>query len=196
MRTLLDLRGNIPTFIDIPAGRPHDVNVLDRLLPEAGAFYIMDRACPDFERLHHIHPHGGYFALRARRNTQLRRLYSRPVDRDAGVVCDRAARPAGRRSSIEYPDRLRRIRYHDRDRGKTFVFLTDNLVLPPLTFAAPHHCGTVSRAMAGRVVLQVDQAASPDKIVSGNVRQCRQNANLDRSHRSCACGHHQETTRL
>ncbi|MCY4241958.1 MAG: IS4 family transposase [Rhodobacter sp.] len=135
MHTLLDLRGNIPTFIDISAGKLHDVNVLDRLLPEAGAFYIMDRAYLDFERLHHIHLHGGYFVLRAKRNTQLRRLYSRPADRDAGVVCDQVARPAGKRSSIEYPDRLRRIRYHDRDRGKTFVFLTNNFVLPPLTIA-------------------------------------------------------------
>ncbi len=84
MHTLLDLRGNIPTFIDISAGKLHDVNVLDRLLPEAGAFYIMDRAHLDFERLHHIHLHGGYFVLGAKGNTQLRRLYSRPADRDAG----------------------------------------------------------------------------------------------------------------
>ena len=135
MHTLINLRGNIPTFIDISTRKLHDVNIFDTLLPEPGAFYVMDRAYLDFERLHHLHLHGAFFVLRAKKNTQLRRLYSYPVDRDAGVICDQVVRPTGKRSSIEYPDKLRRIKDRDTARDKTLVFLTNNFILPPLTLA-------------------------------------------------------------
>ena len=133
LHTLLDLQGNIPAFVHISDGKLHDVNVLDMLLPEAGAFYIMDRAYLDFARLHHLHHRGSFFVLRAKSNTRLRRLYSRPVDRATGLVCDQVVRPSGVHSATDYPDQLRRIRYRDAERDKTLVFLTNNFVLPALT---------------------------------------------------------------
>ena len=133
LHTLLDLHGNIPAFIHISDGKLHDVNVLDMLLPEAGAFYVMDRAYLDFERLHHLHHRGSFFVLRAKSNTKLRRLYSRPVDRTTGLICDQVVRPSGVHSATDYPDQLRRIRYRDPERDKTLVFLTNNFVLPALT---------------------------------------------------------------
>ena len=136
MHTLLDLRGNIPTFIDVSPGNRHDVNVLDDLVPEAGAFYVMDRAYLDFERLHHLHLRGCFFVLRAKSNTRLRRLSSRPVDRSTGLVCDQVVRPDGVNSATDYPDRLRRTRYRDPERDKTLVFLINNFALPAMTVAA------------------------------------------------------------
>ncbi len=97
MHTLLDLRGNIPTFIDISPGKMHDVNMLDILTPEPGAFYIMDRAYLDFERLHRIHISGGFFVLRAKSNTRLQRIYSEPVDRSTGVICYQVVRTAAQK---------------------------------------------------------------------------------------------------
>ena len=133
LHTLLDLRGNIPAFIHVSDGKLHDVNVLDMLLPEAGSFYVMDRAYLDFERLHHLHLCGAFFVLRAKSNTRLRRLSSRPVDRTTGLICDQVVRPSGVHSATDYPDPLRRIRYRDAERDKTLVFLTNNFVLPALT---------------------------------------------------------------
>ena len=135
LHTLLDLHGHIPAFIHISDGKLHDVNVMDMLMPEAGAFYIMDRAYLDFSRLHHLHHSGSFFVLRAKSNTKLRRLYSRPVDRTRGLICDQVVRPSGVNSATDYPDKLRRIRYRDAERDKTLVFLTNNFVLPALTIA-------------------------------------------------------------
>ncbi|MCY4278855.1 MAG: IS4 family transposase [Gammaproteobacteria bacterium] len=135
LHTLLDLRGSIPAFIHISDGKLHDVNVLDMLVPEPGAFYIMDRAYLDFSRLHALHLHGARFVLRAKKNTKLRRLCSNPADRATGVVCDQVVRPDGATSSKDYPDKLRRVKYVDRERNKTLVFLTNDFVLPPLTIA-------------------------------------------------------------
>ena len=135
MHTLLDLHGNIPAFIHISDGKLHDVNVLDMLVPEAGSFYVMDRAYLDFERLHDLHLLGGFFVLRAKSNTKLRRLSSRPVDRGTGLVCDQVVRPDGVNSATDYPDRLRRIKYRDPERDKTLVFLTNNFALPAMTVA-------------------------------------------------------------
>ena len=104
-------------------------------MPEPGAFYIMDRAYLDFSRLHTLHLHGAHFVLRAKSNTQLRRLYSRKVDRSSGIICDQIVRPSGVSIAGDYPDKLRRIKYLDRERGKTLVFLTNDFVLPPLTIA-------------------------------------------------------------
>ena len=135
LHTLLDLRGNIPAFIHITDGKLHDVNILDIVAPEPGAFYIMDRAYLDFCRLHTLHLNGAHFVLRAKKNTRLRRLVSRPVDRSTGVICDQVVRADGVTTSKDYPDTLRRIRFVDRERGKTLVFLTNDFILDPVTIA-------------------------------------------------------------
>ena len=133
LHTLLDLRGAIPAFVHVSQGKLHDVNILDRLVPEPGAFYVMDRAYLDFSRLHVLHLHGSYFVLRSKANTKLRRILSRPVDRTTGLICDQVVVPAGVTTSVNYPDRLRRIKYRDQERNKVLVFLTNNFVLPALT---------------------------------------------------------------
>ena len=133
LHTLLDLRGAIPAFVHVSKGKVHDVNILDRLVPEPGAFYVMDRAYLDFSRLHVLHLHGGYFVLRSKSNTKLRRILSLPVDRTTGLICDQVVVPAGVTTSVNYPDRLRRIKYRDQERNKVLVLLTNNFVLPALT---------------------------------------------------------------
>ena len=135
LHSLLDLRRNNPAFIHLSDGKLHDVNILDLVVPEPGAFYVMDRAYLDFSRLHTLHLHGAHFVLRAKSNTQLRRLYSRKVDRGSGIICDQIVRPSGVSTAGDDPDKLRRIKYLDRERGKTLVFLTNDFVLPPLTIA-------------------------------------------------------------
>ena len=140
LHTLLDLRGNIPTFIHISDGKLHDVNVLDLLIPEPGAFYIMDRGYLDFRRLFHMHQAGAFFVIRAKSNTKLRRLYSRAVDRATGLRCDQTVVLTGVHTPRYYPDKLRRIKYHDAATGKTFVFLTNHCSLPALTIADLYRC--------------------------------------------------------
>ncbi len=132
LHTLLDLRGAIPTFLHITDGTVHDVNVLDLLLPEPGAFYVMDRGYLDFARLYALQQAGSFFVIRARSNFQCRRLYSRPVDRRTGLMCDQLIELVVFYSQRGYPDRLRRIRYRD-EQGQTLVFLTNHLALPALT---------------------------------------------------------------
>ncbi len=129
LHTLLDLRGSIPAFIHITKGRVHDVNVLDELIPEAGAFYIMDRAYTDFKRLYSLNLYGAFFVVRAKRNLQFRRLYSQGVDRTTGVICDQTVKLTGVNTSDRYPEKLRRIKYYDKETEKRFVFLTNNFVL-------------------------------------------------------------------
>jgi hypothetical protein len=136
MHTLLDLRGNIPTFIHISDGKMGDVNVLDILPVEAGAFYVMDRGYLDFERLFTMHQAGAFFVTRAKRGMNARRVYSTTTDRTTGVVCDQSIRLNGYYVSKDYPEHLRRIRFKDAESGKTLVFLTNNTALPPLTIAA------------------------------------------------------------
>jgi len=135
LHTLLDLRGNIPTFIYISDGKLHDVNVLDILLPEAGAFYIMDRGYVDFERLFTLHAAGSFFVIRAKSNAKYRRRYSHPVDKSGGVRCDQTIVLTGIQSRHDYPHPLRRIKYHDEQTGKTFNFLTNNFAIPAQTVA-------------------------------------------------------------
>jgi hypothetical protein len=135
LHTLLDLRGNIPTFIHISDGKLHDVNVLDILLPEPGAFYIMDRGYVDFERLFTLHMAGGFFIIRAKSNTKYRRRYSHPTDKSGGVRCDQTIVLTGVKSGHHYPQPLRRIKYHDAQTGKTFNFLTNNFAIPAQTVA-------------------------------------------------------------
>jgi len=136
LHTLLDLRGNIPAFIHISDGKTHEVNVLDMLSFEAGAFYVMDRGYLDFSRLFALHQTGAFFVTRAKRGMDARRVYSMPVDRNTGIICDQRIVLNGFYIAQDYPEQLRRIRFKDPESGKTLVFLTNNTALPALTIAA------------------------------------------------------------
>ena len=136
LHTLLDLRGAIPAFIHISDGKLHDVNVLDMLTFEAGAFYVMVRCYVDFERLYALHQAGAFFVTRAKSPMDARRVYSTPTERDTGVICDQRVMLNGYYSARKYPEHLRRIRFKDPESGKTLVFLTNNTTLPALTIAA------------------------------------------------------------
>jgi hypothetical protein len=136
MHTLLDLRGAIPAFIHISDGKKHDVHVLDMLPIEAGAFYIMDRGYLDFARLFAMHQSAAFFVTRAKSNMNARRVYTAPVDRTTGLVCDQTIALNGHYASQDYPAHLRRIKLNDPSSGKTLVFLTNNMTLPALTIAA------------------------------------------------------------
>jgi len=125
LHTLLDLRGAIPAFIHISDGKLHDVNVLDMLALEAGAFYVMDRGYVDFERLYTLHQAGAFFVTRAKSPMDARRVYSAAVDRATGVICDQRVMLNGYYSAKKYPEHLRRIRFKDPESGKTLVFLTN-----------------------------------------------------------------------
>lgn len=139
MHTLLDLRGNIPSFIHISDGKWHEVNVFDMLVPEAGAFYIMDRGYIDFEQLHHLHQAGSFYVIRAKSNLRFQRRYSRESDRANGIMCDQIGTLTGFYSTQDYPTPLRRVRIKD-DEGKTLVFLTNNTELPARTIAELYRC--------------------------------------------------------
>jgi len=135
MHTLLDLRGNIPTFIRITDGKVHDVNLLDEIVPEAGAFYVMDRGYIDFQRLYVFTLSQAFFVVRTKSNVLLQRRYSHAVDRGTGVRSDQTVILASYNSASVYPDPLRKVSYVDTETGKRFVFLTNNFVLPALTVA-------------------------------------------------------------
>jgi hypothetical protein len=135
LHTLLDLRGNIPSFIHISDGKLHEVNVLDLIPLEAGAFYIVDRGYTDFSRLHAVTQASAFFVIRAKSNLKCRRLYSHPVDKSTGVVCDQSILLTVTKSAGDYPDKLRRVRYYDAETDKTLVFLTNNFLLPADTIA-------------------------------------------------------------
>ena len=136
MHTLLDLRGSIPAFIHVSDGKMHEVNVLDILPVEAGAFYVMDRGYLDFARLYNMHQAGAFFVTRTKRGMDARRVYSAPAQRDTGVICDQSIAMNGFYIAKDYPELLRRIRFKDPETGKTLVFLTNNTMLPALTIAA------------------------------------------------------------
>jgi hypothetical protein len=136
VHTLLDLHGNIPSFIHITHARVGDVKILDVLHFEAGAIYVMDRGYLDFERLYKLHQAAAFFVIRARSNTQLRRLYSAAVDRTTGLICDQAIALTGVTSAIDYPERIRRIRLRDPHTHKRLVFLTNHFELPASTICA------------------------------------------------------------
>jgi hypothetical protein len=140
MHTLLDLHGNIPTFISITDGKVHDVNVLDEILPEAGAFYVMDRGYLDFERLYIFTLSAAFFVVRTKSNVLLRRRYSHPVDKSTGVRSDHTVILTAIDSAKAYPDALRRISYLDVETGKRFRFLTNNFTLSALTIAMLYKC--------------------------------------------------------
>ena len=140
MHTLLDLHGNIPSFIEITDGKIHDVNILDEIFPEPGSYYIMDRAYIDFSRLYTLNLENAFFVIRAKSNFKFRRLYSHPIDKSTGLRCDQTIVTTGTNTKDKYPDKLRRIRFYDSENDKYFVFLTNNFVLPALTIADLFHC--------------------------------------------------------
>ena len=133
LHTLLDLRGNIPSFIFISDGKLHDVNILDQLVPESGAIYVMDRGYIDFERLGRFHEAGSFFVIRAKTNLKAKRRYSHAVDKDTGLICDQTITLTGFYSRKGFEAPLRRIRFKDPETAKRLVFLTNNFALPALT---------------------------------------------------------------
>lgn len=140
LHTLIDLRGSIPAFVIITHGKVHDVIVLDDLIMEAGAIYIMDRGYLDFRRLHRIQQSSAFFVTRAKSNFKFKRLYSNRVDKSIGIQCDQIIVLTGFYAKKDYPDKLRRIRYYDAENNKTLVFLTNNFTLPALTIAKLYRC--------------------------------------------------------
>ncbi len=140
LHTLLDLRGNIPTFIHISDGKMHEVNILDQLLPEPGAFYIMDRGFLDFERLYRFQEAGSFFVTRGKSNLKVQRRYSHPVDRGTGLICDQTVALTGFYSHKGFEAPLRRIRFKDPETAKTLIFLTNNFALPALTITELYRC--------------------------------------------------------
>jgi hypothetical protein len=135
LHTLLDLRGNIPTFLAITDGKVHDVNILDELIPELGAIYVMDRGYLDFSRLYAINQCPAFFVVRSKRNTRYRRIYSRLIDKTTGLRCDQTVAFTGFYTKKDYPEKLRRIKFFDSEKKKTLNFLTNNFTLPALTIA-------------------------------------------------------------
>ena len=140
LHTLLDLRGNIPSFLHISDGKLHDVNVLNLLLPEPGAFYIMDRGYIDFDRLYQLHEAKSFFVTRAKSNLKARRRYSHPIDRTTGLICDQTIVLTGFYSKQDFDTPLRRVHFKDPATGKRLVFLTNNFTLPALTITELYRC--------------------------------------------------------
>ena len=135
LHTLLDLRGSIPTVVIITHGKVHEVNILDQISFEAGAFYVMDRGYVDFTRLYKLHLASAFFVTRAKKRFDFKRLYSQSVDRTTGVICDQIVTLVNPVPRQGYPEKLRRIRYHDAQTDQRLVFVTNNFTLPPLTIA-------------------------------------------------------------
>ena len=140
LHTQLDLRGNIPTFIHIDDGKSFDSDILDAIVPEAGAIYVMDRGFIDFGRLNRLAQAAAFFVVRSKTSVKWRRILSRPVDNSIGIEADQIIRLVARKSRERYPDRLRRVSYRDADTGKRLVFLTNNLTLPARTIADLYKC--------------------------------------------------------
>ncbi len=140
LHTLLDLRGSIPSFIQITEGKVHDVNVLDDLIPEPGSFYVLDRGYLDFERLYRLHQALAFFVIRSKSNFKFRRLYSHPVDKSTGLISDQTIMLTVYYSTQAHPEKLRRVRYFDIETGKRLSFLTNNFLLPALTIAQLYKC--------------------------------------------------------
>jgi len=140
LHTLLDLRGNLPTFIRITDGKVHDVNILDDLIPEPGSYYVMDRGYVDFARLYTFNQFCSFFVTRAKTNLQFRRLYSHPIDKTVGLRCDQSIVLTGYYTSRDYPDKLRRTRYYDSETDKLLTFLSNNFIIPAITITELYKC--------------------------------------------------------
>jgi len=187
LHTLLDLRGNLPTTVIITHGKVHEVNILDQLPIEPGAIYVMDRGYVDFARLYKIVRASAFYVIRAKNNFDFRRLYSYPVDKQAGVQCDQTILLNGFYPSKEYPDKLRRIRYFDARNQQAFCFFDQ-----PLQPLSIDDCKPLPTTMANRIVLQMDQTTPADQSLLWDLRECGEDTNLDRNLGVCARGHRQE----
>jgi hypothetical protein len=140
LHTLLDLRGNIPSFISITDGKVHDVNVLDLLIPEPGSVYIMDRGYLDFRRLYLLHQCLAFFIIRSKTNTKFRRLYSHKIDKATGLRCDQLIVLTGTKTKKQYPEKLRRVKFFDEEKSRSFSFLSNNFIVPPLIIVELYKC--------------------------------------------------------
>lgn len=140
LHTLLDLRGDIPAYVHISDGMTHDVNILDRLPIEPSACYVMDRGYIDYRRLYTIHQANAFFIIRAKQNLACTRLYSSPVDRSTGIICDQRIRLNTYAATRDYPEKLRRVKYRDAATGTTYVFLTNNTALTAVQIAELYRC--------------------------------------------------------
>jgi len=174
LHTLLDLRGNIPAFIHISDGKFHDVNALDCMPLEAGAYYVMDRGYLDFRRLFSLNQAASFFVTRAKSNTKFRRIYSREVDKTTGLLCDQTISLTGVATKKDYPEKLRRVKYRDAVTGKTFP--------------------VISQPLAGRAVFQMDQATPQNQNIFRNIGKRGQDPDLDRCYGLRSCCHYEKTT--
>lgn len=186
LHTLMDLRGNIPVFIDITDGKVQDVTILDLLIYEAGAFYIIDKGYYDFERLYRIERSKSFFVIRAKRNLKFKRIYSHSVDRSTGLKCDQIIKLTDKKSSTLYPDKLRRIKFYDESKPKTYVFLTNNFELD---------AWTITQLYKNRWRI-MDQTTFENKEILGAFRKCRQNPNLDSNLRLSNCCTFEKATQI
>lgn len=131
----MDLRGSIPSFIKITDGKVHDINILDELIPEPGSFYVMDRGYLDFARLFALNVYFAFFVIRSKTNLKFQRIYSHPMDKSTGLICDQTIVLSNSDSVKDYPEKLRRVKYFDAENQKNLTFLTNNLTLPAITIA-------------------------------------------------------------
>jgi hypothetical protein len=174
MHTLLDLHGNIPTFIRITDGKVHDVNILDEIVPEAGAFYVMDRGYIDFNRLYFFTSCSAFFVVRTKENVLLQRRYSHPVDKSTGVRSDHTVILTAIESVKVYPDALRRVSYLDAETNKRLKFLTNNFILPAATIAQTHKC-----RWQVELFFRMGQTASAHQVLFRYQRQRSEDSDLD-----------------
>jgi Transposase DDE domain/Domain of unknown function (DUF4372) len=189
LHTLLDLRGSIPAFIHISDGKMHEVNVLDMLTYEPGAFYVMDRGYIDFGSLYKLHQNGSFFVTRAKSNLDARRVYSQVVDKGKGLIYDQTIMPSGFYKAQEYPQHLRKIKYRDPQTDQELIFLTNNTLLPALTIAALYK----SRWQVELFFKWIKQHLRIRKFL-GNCRERSQDSNLVCSIHLCADCHHSKGT--
>ncbi len=185
----LDIRGSIPAFFDFTSGKVNDVNFLDHVVFETGAFYIMDRGYLDFGRLHRIHVAGAFFVTRAKKNTRMERRYSNPVDRTSGVIADQIVFLTGADTPEKYPDTLRRIKYRAPD-GRMYVISHEQHFCIRFVDRAP-----LQKPLADRIVFQIDQATSQDQELLGALGERREDADLHRAVRLPHGGDYQKEAR-
>jgi hypothetical protein len=181
------LRSNSARTIYLSDGKTHDTKVLDMLVFEPGAFYVMDRGYMDFKRLYRLHQAGAFYVTRAKDNLRARRVYSAPTDRSTGVIADQRVMLEGFYAIQDYPEHMRRIRFNDPTTGQTLIFLTNNTSL-----ACHHHRSPVQKPLAGQALLQMDQAAPAHQALFGYERECCEDPDLVRSVYLCADRDHQK----
>ena len=189
MHTLLDLRGPIPSFIHVSNGKMGDALALDLITPEAGAIYIMDRGYVDFRRLHVFHAAHAFFVTRAKSNMKYHRVYSHPVNKAAGIMADQSVALDGFYTRQDYPEQLRRVRFCDLDANKRLVISDKQLCATRRNNRRP-----LQKALAGGIVLQMDQAEPPYQAFLRDIGECGEDPNLDRGERLRPGGDHQKGT--